>query len=139
MNIKLNWLQLKNFKGIKDFKLDINGKNASVFADNAVGKTSIIDAFMWLLFDKDSNDKADTNFTIKPQDSNGKDMMLLQTLVEAELFIDGQPLKIKKSREEKWVKRQGASEKVFDGHAKFYWFNEVPLKAGEYMIGRAHV
>lgn len=132
MNIKLNWLQLKNFKGIKDFKLETDGQNMKVFGNNALGKTSIIDAFMWLLFDKDSNDKADTNFTIKPQDENGKDMMLLQTLVEAELFIDGQPLKIKKSREEKWVKRQGASEKVFDGHTKFYWFNEVPLKAGEY-------
>ena len=132
MNIKLNWLHITNFKGLNDFKLDTSGKDVSIFADNARGKTTIIDAFLWLVFDKDSNNKADTNFTIKPQDENGEDINHLQTLVEAELLVDGQPLKLKKTREEKWVKRHGETEKTFDGHIKNYWFNEVPLKATPY-------
>lgn len=132
MNIKLNWLHITNFKGLNDFKLDTSGKDVSIFADNARGKTTIIDAFLWLVFDKDSNNKADTNFTIKPQDENGEDINHLQTLVEAELLVDGQPLKLKKTREEKWVKRHGETEKTFDGHIKSYWFNEVPLKATPY-------
>ena len=132
MIIKLNWLKISNFKGLKNFELIVNGKNVSIFGNNATGKTSITDAFLWLLFDKDSNDYADTNFKIKPQDENGKDILHLESTVEAELLVDGQPLKIKKARVEKWVKRQGASEKVFDGHTKKYWFNEVPCKAGEY-------
>ncbi|OZV12290.1 hypothetical protein CIW83_09330 [Tissierella sp. P1] len=70
MNIKLNWLHLKNFKGIKDFKLVANGKNVSVFADNGKGKTTLMDAFLWLLFNKDSNDS--TNFTVKPQSEDGR-------------------------------------------------------------------
>ncbi|OZV12291.1 hypothetical protein CIW83_09335 [Tissierella sp. P1] len=35
-------------------------------------------------------------------------------------------------QEEKWVKRQGTTERVFDGHKTSYWFNEVPVKATEY-------
>lgn len=130
MEIKLNWLHLKNFKGIKDFKLVADGKNISVFADNGKGKTTLMDAFLWLLFNKDSNDS--TNFTVKPQDSLGQDIHHLQTEVEAELLIDGKPLKLKKMQEEKWVKRQGATERVFDGHKTSYWYNEVPTKATEY-------
>lgn len=130
MEIKLNWLHLKNFKGIKDFKLDAQGKNVSVFADNGKGKTTLMDAFLWLLFNKDSNDS--TNFTVKPQDELGQDIHHLQTEVEAELLIDGKPLKLKKMQEEKWVKRQGATERVFDGHKTSYWYNEVPTKATEY-------
>lgn len=132
MNIKLNWLQIKNFKGLKDFKLEAKGNNVEVFGDNATGKTSVIDSFLWLLFDKDSNDRADTNFTIKPQDELAQDINHLQTTVEAELLVDGQPLKLKKTREEKWTKRHGETEKTFDGHIKNYWFNEVPLKATPY-------
>lgn len=132
MIIKLNKLIIKNFKGIKNVVLDSNGKDLAVYGDNAVGKTTIACAWNWLLFDKDSNDKADTNFTIKPQNELGQDINNLQTLVEAELLVDGNPIKIKKTREEKWTKPHGATEKVFDGHTKFYWFNEVPLKATPY-------
>jgi exonuclease SbcC len=132
MNIKLNSLSIKNFKGLKNFTLDINGNNASVFADNGKGKTTLMDAFLWLLFNKDSNDS--TNFTVKPQDSLGQDINHLQTEVEAELLVDGKPLKLKKMQEEKWVKRHGATERVFDGHSTSYWFNEVPCKATEYKV-----
>lgn len=132
MNIKLNWLRLSNFKGIKDFRLDAQGKNVSVFGNNGTGKTTLQDAWTWLLFDKDSNNNADTKFTIKPQDELGQDINHLQTVVEAELLVNGKPLKLKKLREENWVTRRGTTEPVMDGHVKKYWFNEVPVKAKEY-------
>lgn len=132
MDIKLNYLHLSNFKGIKDFKLVADGKNVSIYGNNAVGKTSIIDGFMWVLFDRDNNGNSDTKFDIKPQDSLGRDINHLQTVVEVELSIDGKPLKLKKMREEKWVTRRGTSNKVFDKHEKSYWFDEVPVKAREY-------
>lgn len=132
MNIKLNWIHLSNFKGIKDFKLDAQGKNVSVFGNNGTGKTTLQDAWTWLLFDKDSNNNADTKFTIKPQDKFGQDINHLQTVVEAELLVDDKPLRLKKLREENWVTRRGTTEPVMDGHVKKYWFNEVPVKAKEY-------
>lgn len=132
MNIKLNYIHLSNFKGTKDFQLAINGKNANVYGDNDRGKTTLKDAWNWLLFDKNSENIADTNFKIKPQDSLGQDINHLQTVVEAELSVDGKPLKLKKLREENWVTRRGTTEPVMDGHTKLYWFNEVPVKAREY-------
>ena len=132
MQIKLNKLHITNFQGIKDFTLNIKGKNASIYADNGKGKTTIFNAWNWVLFDKDSNNVADTTFTIKPQDKFGQDINHLQTVVEAELSVDGKPLRLKKMREEKWVTRRGTAEQVMDGHTKKYWFNEVPCKAKEY-------
>lgn len=132
MEIKLNYLHIQNFKGIEELKINADGKDLNISANNAVGKTSIIDAFTWLLFDKDSKDKSDTNFTIKPQNELGEDINHLETIVEAELLLNGVPTKIKKSRIEKWVTRHGETEKTFDGHTKNYWFNEVPLKATPY-------
>lgn len=132
MNIKLNFIHLSNFKGIKEFKLNADGKNVSVFGNNGTGKTTLQDAWTWLLFDKDSNNNADTKFTIKPQDKFGQDINHLQTVVEAELLVDDKPLRLKKLREENWVTRRGTTEPVMDGHVKKYWFNEVPVKAKEY-------
>lgn len=55
--IKLLKLELRNFKGIKHFILDTQGENVKVYGDNATGKTTLFDAFIWLLFDKDSQNK----------------------------------------------------------------------------------
>lgn len=44
---------MENFKGIKS--LDVNFANkTSIKGQNAVGKTTIFDAFTWLLFNKNS-------------------------------------------------------------------------------------
>lgn len=56
--MKLNKLTLRNFKGVTDFTLDIGGNNASVYGDNSTGKTTLYDAFLWLLFGKNSAGKS---------------------------------------------------------------------------------
>lgn len=130
MNIKLKSLIIKHFKGIRDFKLVADGKNVSIFGDNGKGKTTLMDSFKWLLFDKDSTDR--TSFTIKPQDSGGNDIHNLQTVVEAELLVNGQTLKIKKMQEEKWTKKRGTGTEELTGNTVSYWWDEVPVKAGDY-------
>lgn len=65
--MKLVKLKLSNFKGIKSFELDAGGKNVNIYGDNATGKTTLADAFMWLLFDKDSSNRKDFQIkTLKP-------------------------------------------------------------------------
>ena len=56
--IKLKKLILENFKGIKELKIDFSNVT-NIFGDNGVGKTTIFDAFTWLMFGKDSTDKKD--------------------------------------------------------------------------------
>ncbi|MDK2932362.1 MAG: hypothetical protein PWP27_172 [Clostridiales bacterium] len=131
MTIKLNKLTLKNFKGIRNFTLEVNGKNAFIYGDNEAGKTSIFDAFVWLLFDKDSSNRS--NFQIKTLDSTGNVIHGLEHEVEGHFSVDGTELILKKVYQEKWTRRRGESEKIFTGHETNYWINDVPVKKNEYV------
>jgi len=65
MDIRLKQLRLENFKCHKALTLDFNGQNTSIYGDNATGKTSVYDAFVWLLFGKDSAGNGEKNIEIK--------------------------------------------------------------------------
>ena len=94
--MKLINLKLTNFKGIRNFTLDAQGCDISVFGDNATGKTTLADAFMWLLFDKDSANRKD--FEIKTLGPDGEPEHGLEHTVEAILELeDGRYLALKKS------------------------------------------
>ena len=130
MEIKLYSLKLKNFKGIKEFQIDFNCKNTNIYGANATGKTTIFDAFKWLFFDKDSNDRKD--FNIKTLDANNKPINFLEHEVEAILVVDGVYMTFKKILKEKWVKKRGQSEQEFSGHETEYYIDEVPIKKKDY-------
>ena len=66
MDIRINRLTLQNFKGIKALEISADGENLKIYGDNATGKTTVFDAFTWLLFGKDSLGRSD--FGIKTQD-----------------------------------------------------------------------
>lgn len=53
-SIRLLTLEIENFKGIKTFKLDLGGMDGEIYATNGTGKTSLADAYFWLLTGKDS-------------------------------------------------------------------------------------
>ena len=128
--IKLSKMEIRNFKGIKEFTLDINGLNAGVFGENGTGKTTCVDAFLWALFNKDSANRAD--FSVKPQDKDGKDINYLETEVTLKLLINGKPKTLRKMLEEVWTKKRGEANKEFTGHQTSYWIDTVPVKKKEY-------
>lgn len=130
MEIKIYNLKLKNFKGIKELEIDFEGKNTNIYGKNATGKTTIFDAFKWLFFDKDSNDRKD--FNIKTLDENNKPIHFLEHEVEATLIIDGQDINFKKMFKEKWIKKRGQEQQEFSGHETSYWIDEVPIKKKDY-------
>ena len=69
MRMILKSLHMENFKGIKN--LDVNFSNkTSIKGQNAVGKTTIFDAFTWLLFNK--NSAGEEKFNVRPLDKYGK-------------------------------------------------------------------
>lgn len=130
MKIRISNLKLKNFKGIKDLKIDFNSENTNIYGKNATGKTTIFDAFKWLFFDKDSNDRKD--FNIKTLDSENKPIHFLDHEVEATLVVDEMKMVFKKILHEKWVTKRGQSEQEFAGHETNYWIDEVPIKKKDY-------
>lgn len=128
--MKLIKLTLKNFMGIRDFTLDIGGNNASVYADNAVGKTTLYSAFLWLLFNKDSQGRSD--FAIKTLDAQGNAIPMLDHEVEGVFEINGTILSLKKVYAEKWTKKRGQAKAEFTGHSTDYFIDDVPAKKSEY-------
>lgn len=68
MNILIKTLTLINFKGVKKLTVDFNFIT-NIYGANASGMITIFDAFTWMLFGKDSNDRKD--FNVKPLDQIG--------------------------------------------------------------------
>lgn len=128
--ISLLKLILRNFKGIRDFTLETNGTSTEVFGDNAVGKTTLFDAFTWLLFDKDSQNKKD--FQIKTLDSRGNVLHGVEHEVEGVLLVDGKRITLRKVYAEKWTKKRGSATAEFTGHTTDYFVDGVPVKMNEY-------
>lgn len=128
--IKLIQLALRNFKGIRSFTLEADGNDIKVYGDNATGKTTLFDAFVWLLFDKDSNNRKD--FAIKTLDENGKVLHNLEHEVEASFSIDGKIITLRKVYKEKWTQKRGSVSQEFSGHTTDYLIDGVPAKKKEY-------
>ncbi|MDH2337338.1 AAA family ATPase [Clostridium perfringens] len=128
-SIILKTLILRNFKGIKDLRVDFN-RVTDISGNNAVGKTTIFDAFTWLLFDKNSLDAKD--FEIKTLDKNNNVIHGLEHEVSALLNINGVEKKLSKIYKEKWTKKRGEAEKQLTGHTTDYYIDDVPVKKVEF-------
>lgn len=129
MKIKLNRLTLLNFKGIRTLDVEFS-QLTNISGENATGKSTIFDAFLWLLFGKDSSDRKD--FQIKTLDAENKPFQRMDHEVTAFMTVDGEELVLKRVFKEKWEKKKGNSTQDFTGHSTSYYWNDVPLKLEEY-------
>ena len=129
MKITLKKLHIENFKNVKDqtFELDhitkIKGQNAS-------GKTTIVDAFMWCLFNKDS--KGNTDFGIRPLDAAGNKVDHVEIKVDLLLDVDGREYQITKVQKQNWVKKRGNLEATLQGNVNSYEIDGVPKKEKDF-------
>lgn len=127
--MKLLKLNLQNFKGIRNSEFDFGGINATIYGDNATGKTTVFDSLCWLLFGNDSLDRAD--FEIKTLE-NGEPIHKVNHEVEAEfLNDDGNSFTLKRIYREKYSSPRGGETRL-TGHTTDYFINEVPVKEKEY-------
>lgn len=122
--MKLNTLEIHNFKGIKHFQLEADGHNVVVTGANGSGKTTIYDAFLWLLFGKDSTGRKD--FQVRPLDKDNQVIPELVVEVTATLDFNGTQCILKKEHIENRVKKD------LRGYNTLCWIDDVPLKVGEY-------
>lgn len=129
--MKLLSLEIENFKGIRSLKIEPTGNDYNIYGDNATGKTSIIDAFTWLLFEKDSSDRKD--FNIKPLNPDGEVLNHgAETTVAAVILHNGEEIEYCKTYFEKWTKKKGSSNPEFDGHSTEYYIDNLPVKKKDY-------
>ena len=127
--MKLLKLTLENFQGIKKAEFDFSGSSATLYGDNATGKTTVFNAFTWLLFDKASTGAK--SFTPKTKDETG-DAHYLEHSSEATFEVNGHNVILKKIFKENYKKKRGSTSEEFDGHVVNYFINGVPRKEKEY-------
>ena len=127
--IKIKRLSLENFKCHKNLTLNFDGGNASIYGDNATGKTSVYDALTWLLFGKDSQGNGEKNIEIKPLDAAGEvNDHLAVTAVEAMLLVNGEEVTLRRTYKEVWTTKRGSSQATYDGNTSEYYVSGVPCK-----------
>lgn len=127
--IKIKRLYLENFKCHKSLVLNFAGGNASIYGDNATGKTSVYDALTWLLFGKDSQGNGEKNIEIKPLGANGEvEDHLAVTAVEAILDVNGEEVQLRRTYKEVWSTKRGSSQASYDGNTSEYYVDGVPCK-----------
>ncbi len=130
-NIKIISLKLTNFKGIKGITIPFNENGETTISGrNATGKSTLFDAFTWLLFGKDSSDRKD--FEIKPILNDGTHLHKADYEVTAMLEVNLQEVTLRRVLNEKWVKRRGSEESEFTGHETSFFVNDVPYSQKEY-------
>ncbi|MDB0602317.1 AAA family ATPase [Tenacibaculum maritimum] len=128
-SIAIKEINLINFKGLKNQTIIFNHVT-NIFGDNGVGKTTIFDAFTWLLLGKDSTDRKD--FEIKTLDKNNKVIPQIEHEVSAVIDVNGEEILVKRVLREKWVKKRGSLESEFSGNETIYFWNEVPKSQREF-------
>ena len=129
MRINIKSLHIENFKGCRELDIAF-GDTTKIYGQNASGKTTIVDAFMWLLFDKDS--AGNSKFQIRPLDKSGAQIDNVEIKVVAVLDVDGRELKLQKVQKQKWVKPRGKQEKELAGNINEFEINDIPKKEKDY-------
>ena len=131
MNVKLNKLTIANFKGIPAFQTDFDGGHAVIKGANGTGKTTVADAFMWLIDGKDTTGRVASgkgSFDITPLDGRGKARKGLVTAVRADIDFGGTVHGLRKELHEKVSKKKDQVK----GYESSCWIDDVPHTLTEY-------
>ena len=129
MKIKLLKMRIQNFKGCKDREIAF-GDRTNIKGANATGKTTVFDAFTWLLFGKDSLGSA--KFDIRPLDADGNMINNLEISVEALIRVNDEEYALKKTQKQVWRKKRGTDTTEFQGNVNEFEINGYPKSEKEF-------
>ena len=127
--IKLYGMVLENFKGIRKLDVKFDGKDIKVYGDNGAGKTTLFDAFLFVLFGKDS--KGNKNFAIKTI-IDGEELHNVDHSVSIDISLNEERINLKRTFKEVYKKGRNAAEKIFNGHKSYFEYNGVPCNEKEF-------
>ena len=128
--MKLTYLKLENFQGIRDMSIFFDGHNASIYGDNGTGKTTVYNAITWLLFDRSST--GTKNYSPKTKNANGDEHYLDHSSEATFSQPDGTKITLKKTLKEVYKRKRGSASEEFDGHTVDYFINGVPVKEKDF-------
>lgn len=125
----LKSIHMENFKGIKS--LDVNFSNkTNIKGQNAAGKTTIFDAFTWLLFNK--NSAGEEKFNVRPLDKDGNRVDNVEIKVVAVLDVDGKEVELSKVQKQNWVKKRGTDTVTLQGNVNSFEIDGYPKSEADF-------
>lgn len=125
----LKSIHMENFKGIKS--LDVNFSNkTNIKGQNAAGKTTIFDAFTWLLFNK--NSAGEEKFNVRPLDKDGNRIDNVEIKVVAVLDVDGKEVELSKVQKQNWVKKRGTDTVALQGNVNSFEIDGYPKSEADF-------
>ena len=131
MNTQIKELRLINFKGQRDLQIPFNTDGQTdISGANGSGKTTIFDAWTWLLFGKDSQDRKD--FDIKTLDATNKVIPKIDHEVRGLIVHGEKEIRLSKVLREKWVKSKGEELPTYQGNETTYMIDDLPMTMAEY-------
>lgn len=124
-NVVIKSMRIQNFGSIKDLSITF-GRKTLISGRNESGKTTINDAYSWLMTNKLANgSQADG---IRPHDKYGIEDDNAVISVLAVLEIDGEEKEFLKEQRKEFTQKTGK----FKGNNNLYFINGVPKKENEY-------
>lgn len=127
-NLTIKSLELRNFKGEVSRRYDFT--HLTVFrGTNETGKSTVVDAWSWLLTGKDASGLSDTNpnFDIKHR-VDGVVADKIEVSVSAVIRVGDETFAIERQLKEKWVKPRNSEFEEFAGNETIYLIDNVPQK-----------
>lgn len=130
--MKLLKFTVRDFRGSPDINIEPFGHDVNIYGQNGAGKTTTEDAFLWLLFGKDSADKKDYDLiphkfgTAEPNIGCGR-----EPHVSAQLEYFGKTVTLAKAYLEEWPKK-GELKGQYAGSKTHFYVDDLEVKAGEY-------
>lgn len=128
--VTVKQLTLRNFKGAENLIINLQDDENFITGDNGTGKTTIFDAFNFLLWGKNSLNESD--FDVKPFNPDHTFKSHLEYSVEGIIDVDGIEVGLQRILKEKWQTRRGEETPEMKGHETDFFINGVPKSLAEY-------
>ena len=126
----LKKINLENFKG-RTMAFDFSEGRTVIRGTNEVGKSTLTNAFFWLLMGVDAQDRTnyelyDTTLDFTPENA-------IPAVVEGVFDVDGTEYSFKRVAKQKWVRPRGKSEYVKDKSDEYtFYIDGLAVSANVY-------
>lgn len=128
--MRIKSLELKNFHNQKDLLIEFADSVTNIYGANGVGKTTVLDALYFLLYQKDSKGRSDTS--VRPYKLDGQLEHDVETSVKGMFEDNGYEFTLQIVHKEKWTKITGTDERKLTGNTNEFFISGIPKKQNEY-------
>lgn len=128
--MKILSIAMENFHNQKELAINFSTLVTNIYGANGTGKTTVMDALHFLLYQKDS--KGRSNTSVRPYDANGELVHDIVTTVKGTFEDEVGQFCLQVDYRENWTKISGSEERKLTGNTTDYYIDGIPKKAKEY-------